>query len=135
VPLTEGVRARMRSQRARDTAPEIAIRRLLHLAGLRYRVDVAPEPGLRRRADIVFTRTRVAVFVDGCFWHRCPAHGIEPRNNADWWRLKLDRNVARDRHTDETLSELGWTVLRIWEHESPAEAAERIRVAVSSRQR
>ena len=122
VPSSLTVRDQFRRQRPRDTAPELALRRLLHARGLRYRVDVAPLPGLRRRADVVFTRARLAVFVDGCFWHRCPQHGTSPRNNADWWRDKLDRNVQRDRHTDRALHEAGWQVLRVWEHE-PAEAA------------
>jgi len=125
------VRDRFRRQRARDTAPELALRRLLHARGLRYRVDVAPLPGLRRRADVVFTRARLAVFVDGCFWHRCPLHGTSPRSNAGWWRDKLDRNVQRDRDTDRALSEAGWQVLRVWEHEQPETAAERVHAAWS----
>lgn len=117
----------------RDTAPELALRRLIHAAGLRYRVDRAPLPGLRRRADLVFGRARVAVFVDGCFWHGCPLHGVKPRTNAEWWRAKLDRNRARDRDTDARLAEAGWEVLRVWEHEDPAEAAHRVRQAVAAR--
>ena len=92
-------------QRAWDTQPELALRRLLQARGLHYRVDVAPLPGLRRRADVVFTRERLAVFVDGCLWHRCPQHGSSPRSNVDWWRDKLDRNVQRDRSTDRALAE------------------------------
>ena len=126
VPQSEAVRARLQRQRIRDTAPELALRRELHRRGLRYRVDV-PLLGPRRgRADILFTRTRLAVMVDGCFWHRCPEHGLAPRGNAEWWRQKLDRNVARDRQTDAAVSALGWTVLRVWEHESPSAAADRI---------
>ncbi len=98
---------------------------------MRYRVDVAPLPGLRRRADVVFTRARLAVFVDGCFWHRCPQHGTSPRNNADWWRDKLDRNVQRDRDTDRALHEAGWQVLRVWEHEPTAIAADKVHSAWS----
>lgn len=79
-----------------------------------------PEPGIRRRADILFTKARVAVFVDGCFWHKCPVHGTEPKANAEWWRAKLQRNVERDRDTDRRLEEAGWTVIRLWEHEDPA---------------
>ena len=110
----------------RDTKPEIALRRELHARGLRYRVDMAPVPGLRRRADVVFTRWRLAVFLDGCFWHRCPSHGTAPKNNAEWWSAKLDGNVARDRDTDRKLSAAGWSVLRLWEHESPLEAARQL---------
>ncbi|MBT1191339.1 very short patch repair endonuclease [Rhodococcoides kroppenstedtii] len=121
---------RLSRQRRRDTKPELALRRLLHAAGLRYRVDRAPLPGLRRRADVVFTRARVAVYVDGCFWHSCPVHATHPRNNAQWWADKLAGNVARDRDTDRRLEEAGWTVVRIWEHEDPAAAAEKVVRAV-----
>jgi DNA mismatch endonuclease (patch repair protein) len=107
----------------RSTGPELAIRRELHRRGLRFRVDHALLPG---RPDIVFTRARVVVFVDGCFWHRCPEHGTLPRNNAQWWLAKLDRNVARDRSKDSALAELGWAVIHVWEHESPEVAADRV---------
>jgi DNA mismatch endonuclease (patch repair protein) len=86
--------------------------------------------GVRRRADIVFVRAQVAVFVDGCFWHHCPDHGTTPRHNGEWWAAKLDRTVARDRETDARLETAGWTVLRIWEHECPSEAADRVERAV-----
>lgn len=107
----------------RDTKPEMHLRRELHRRGLRFRVAVAGLPG---RPDIVFTRARLIVFVDGCFWHRCPAHHTEPKNNALWWRQKLDRNVERDREKDELLAEQGWLVIHVWEHESPAAAADRV---------
>nr|WP_300600513.1 hypothetical protein [uncultured Nocardioides sp.] len=87
----------------------------------------------RRRADLVFGRARVAVYLDGCFWHVCPAHGNWPRANAAWWRAKLERNVARDRETDKRLEAEGWLSLRIWEHEDPAGAASRIQTIVRSR--
>lgn len=116
---------RMRAQKRKDTAPELAIRRELHRMGYRYRVD-HPLPRLRRRADIAFTAREIAVFVDGCFWHRCPLHGTLPKNNRDWWEQKLRENVARDRDTDRRLREAGWTVVRIWEHEDPFEAARTI---------
>lgn len=109
----------MQANKRRDTSPEIAVRRLLHSAGHRYRVDFAPIGG-RRRADIVFTRKRIAVFIDGCFWHGCPAHGNRPKANANYWGPKLDRNIERDRETNETLRAAGWTVLRFWEHEDPS---------------
>lgn len=116
---------RMRAQKRKDTAPELAIRRELHRLGCRYRVD-HPLPGLRRRADIAFTARAIAVFVDGCFWHRCPLHGTLPKHNRDWWEKKLSDNVARDRDTDRRLQESGWTVVRVWEHEDPVEAARMI---------
>jgi DNA mismatch endonuclease (patch repair protein) len=84
---------------------------------MRFRKHLAPLPGLRCRPDIVFTRRHLAVFVDGCFWHRCPEHGSEPKANGDWWRRKLDANVARDRRNDAMLTAAGWTVLRLWTHE------------------
>lgn len=115
--------ARMARQARRDTAPELLLRRELHRLGLRYRVDQAL-PGMpRRRADVLFSRAKVAVFVDGCFWHGCPEHKTAPANNAGWWTAKLARNVERDRETDAHLSSLGWTVLRFWEHENMKQAA------------
>lgn len=125
----EGSRNSMRSNRRRDTSPELAVRRRLHAAGLRYRVDFAPLGG-RRRADIVFTRQHVAEFIDGCYWHGCPDHATFPKRNSDYWLPKLARNVERDRETDQSLREAGWTVLRFWEHESPDDVARRIAVAV-----
>lgn len=126
--------ARMSRQRTRDTAAEWALRRLIHARGLRYRVD-AVLPGLpRRRADILFPRQKVAVFVDGCFWHGCPEHKTAPKSNAAWWATKLARNIERDRETDTHLAELGWKVVRIWEHENPECAADRVEAAVRSGQ-
>ncbi len=121
----------MSKQATRDTAPEMALRRRLHAAGYRYRVDFAPLPGLRRKADIVFTRKRVAVFVDGCFWHCCPIHGTTPATNTDWWETKLNRNVERDAETDQLLTEAGWTVVRVWEHEPPDKALSIVRGAMT----
>lgn len=107
------------------------MRQILHSRGLRYRVDYKlPVPGLRRRCDIAFIRQRIAVFIDGCYWHSCPLHGTRPQANAVWWAAKLDRNVARDRDTDRRLAEAGWTVLRAWEHEAPAEVADRVEAVV-----
>jgi DNA mismatch endonuclease (patch repair protein) len=120
----------MKHTRRRDTAPELALRRELHTRGLRYRVEFKVLPGVRRRADIVFTKARVVVFVDGCFWHRCPVHRTEPRANAEFWRAKLDANEARDRDTDRGLAEAGWTVVRVWEHEDVVAAADRIELHV-----
>lgn len=122
----------MAKQRTKDTEAELLVRRLLHARGLRYRVD-APIPGLpRRRADLSFAASRVCVFVDGCFWHRCPEHKTAPRKNADWWAAKLGRNVERDQETDAHLANLGWRVVRIWEHEDPERAADRVEAAVRS---
>lgn len=122
----------MKSNRRRDTKPELAIRTLLHAAGLRYRVDYAPIGG-RRRADIVFTRARIAVFVDGCFWHGCPLHATLPKRNSNYWVPKLQRNIDRDRETGDQLRSAGWTVIRCWEHEAPAVVAYRVARLVRSR--
>ncbi|KLN68845.1 MULTISPECIES: very short patch repair endonuclease [unclassified Rhodococcus (in: high G+C Gram-positive bacteria)] len=131
MPATDpATSARMSAQRRRDTKPEIALRRELHRRGLRYFVDRAPIKGVRRRADLVFPRRNVAVFVDGCFWHSCPQHATFPKNNAQWWTEKLAANVVRDRDTDARLAEQGWTVIRIWEHEDPLVAAERVQKAL-----
>lgn len=125
-PLSDDVQRRMSRQPRRDTAPEMAIRRSLHGRGARFFVDRRVIVGLRRRADIVFPRWRLAVFVDGCFWHGCPQHGNRPRHNSAWWEAKLDRNRRRDEDTDRILASHGWTVLRIWEHEDPADAVQRV---------
>lgn len=121
-----GVAARMSRQARRDTAPEVALRRELHRRGLRFRVEY-PIPGMpRRRADIAFTRAKIAVFVDGCFWHGCPDHKGKPAANAAWWAAKLAGNVARDHETDAHLRALGWTVLRFWEHTDIDSAADAV---------
>ncbi|GAF43362.1 very short patch repair endonuclease [Rhodococcus wratislaviensis] len=131
MPATDpATSARMRAQRRRDTAPELALRRELHRRGVRYYVDRAPMKGVRRRADLVFPRRKVAVYVDGCFWHSCPQHATFPKNNAQWWAEKLAGNVTRDRDTDTRLADAGWTVVRIWEHENPAVAADRVQEAL-----
>lgn len=130
-----GTRKSMVANKRRDTSTELAVRRELHSRGLRYRVDLAPIPELRRRADVVFTRARLAVFVDGCFWHRCPVHGTLPKRNADYWIPKLAANVERDRDTDRHLQEAGWRVLRLWEHEAPKAAADRVEAAVREKPR
>ncbi|MGW5424336.1 very short patch repair endonuclease [Streptomyces sp. NPDC003943] len=114
----------MSLQSSRDTAPEVAVRKLLHAAGLRFRVNV-PVPGMPRRTiDIAWGKAKIAVFLDGCFWHGCPQHATQPKANAEWWRAKLDKNMARDLETTRHLEARGWTVLRFWEHEDPATIAE-----------
>jgi DNA mismatch endonuclease (patch repair protein) len=123
-------RRRMQAARQRDTAPELAVRRILHSEGMRFRVDYLVIPKLRRRADIVFTKAKVAVFVDGCFWHSCPEHRTFPKANAAWWADKLRTNRRRDAETDRTLLKEGWRVVRVWEHESAGEAAARIIAAL-----
>ncbi|WP_236976865.1 MULTISPECIES: very short patch repair endonuclease [Mycobacterium] len=123
-------RATMRANRSRDTTPEKLLRSALHALGLRFRVSARPIPSLNRTADIVFRPARIAVFVDGCFWHGCTTHYTAPRANADFWRAKIQRNQERDRQTDEQLAAEGWTVMRFWEHEDLTQAAVRIEEAV-----
>lgn len=119
-----GTARSMRSNRHRDTKPELAIRRLLHARGYRYRVDFAPWSNKRRRADIVFTRPRLAVFIDSCFWHGCPEHGTVPVSHADYWEPKLAKNRERDAETTAMAEAEVWRVLRIWEHVPPEEAVQ-----------
>ncbi|MFB6870942.1 very short patch repair endonuclease [Streptomyces sp. NPDC056323] len=129
-PSSPEVSARMSRQASRDTKPEVAVRKLLHASGYRYRVNERV-PGMSRRTiDIAFTRAKVAVLVDGCFWHGCPVHATQPKSNAEWWRAKLERNMARDRETSEHLVGEGWTVLRFWEHVPADEVAAAVRAAV-----
>jgi DNA mismatch endonuclease (patch repair protein) len=116
----------MRANRGRDTGPELAVRRALHARGLRYRVDHPLPFDRRRRADIAFTRVKVAVFIDGCFWHGCPEHGTTPRTNSAFWSAKIARNRARDADTTGRLEAAGWSVLRFWEHDDPDRCAELI---------
>lgn len=127
-------RAVMRGNRSRDTKPEIAVRSALYAMGLRYRVAVRPLPSLRRTADVVFFRERVAVFVDGCFWHGCPEHHRPAvGENADFWSSKVEANRSRDAETNGLLTDAGWKVIRAWEHEGPEVVAERVRIAVLGR--
>lgn len=116
--------------RGRDTKPELALRRELHRRGRRYFVNRAVPP-TRRRADLVFPRARVAVFVDGCFWHSCPEHLRVPTSNVEYWTAKLERNLQRDRRTDTELEAAGWTVVRVWEHEAPVVGADRVEAALA----
>ena len=126
LPSSPGVSARMSRTGRAGTAPELALRSALHRRGLRFRVQRPLSFDRRRKVDIVFPTERVAVFVDGCFWHSCPQHATFPRANGAWWARKLARNVERDRDTDARLRADGWTVIRIWEHEPPQDAADTI---------
>ncbi|MGD8214810.1 very short patch repair endonuclease [Aestuariimicrobium sp. Y1814] len=112
----------MVDQRSRDTTPELLLRRALHAAGYRYRVNLKVPGAPRRTIDIAFPRQRLAVMVDGCFWHGCPEHGHIPKHNSEWWSNKLAHNLARDGDTTALLEAAGWTVLRVWEHEAPEDA-------------
>jgi DNA mismatch endonuclease, patch repair protein len=125
------VRRRMQAQRERDTGPELSLRRALHARGHRYRVDVRPIPDFRRKADVVFTRAKVAVFVDGCFWHGCPEHGRrEHAVNGWYWPAKIERNRRRDVETTAKLEAAGWSVVRVWEHVTVDEAIENVEAAL-----
>ncbi|MGN6403541.1 very short patch repair endonuclease [Sinomonas sp.] len=128
---TPAIRKTMQGNRSRDTAPELLVRRAVHAMGLRYRVAVRPERDLRRTADLVFTRARIAVFIDGCYWHGCPEHYIEPKRNVDYWRPKIARNRERDEETTAALTARGWRVLRFWSHEDPLAVAAAISAAVN----
>jgi DNA mismatch endonuclease (patch repair protein) len=122
----------MQANRGRDTKPELALRRAVHALGLRYRVSVRPLPAIRRTADMVFTRAKVAVFLDGCFWHGCPKHHTKATTNAEYWAVKVQRNRERDAETDQILTEAGWTVVRVWEHEDISDAAIRVAAIVKA---
>jgi DNA mismatch endonuclease (patch repair protein) len=122
----------MKGNRSSETAPERALRSALHVKGFRFFKNRRPDPAVRCRADIVFPVVRVAVFVDGCFWHRCPIHGNDPNTNATYWKAKLDRNVQRDRDNDVALRSAGWTVVHVWEHQDPQLAAKEIAAVVVS---
>jgi DNA mismatch endonuclease (patch repair protein) len=126
-------RAVMRANHGKDTAPERALRSLLYQRGLRYRVDARPLVDVRRKADVVFPKERVAVFLDGCYWHGCPDHYRPAVKNSDFWNEKISANRARDIQTNQTLTSSDWTVIRVWEHEDLAEAAERITQTVRDR--
>ena len=123
-PEHEWVRQRMSDQKRAGTAPEMLLRRALFARGLRYRVGYKVPGVPRRTIDIAFPGKRVAVFVDGCFWHGCPQHCVPPKNNAAWWAAKLQRNQERDRETDDVLHAAGWTSLRFWEHQPVMEAVD-----------
>ncbi|WP_166969172.1 very short patch repair endonuclease [Brevibacterium atlanticum] len=130
---SDHARRTMQANRRRDTKPELALRSTLHSRGLRFRVDAVPFKGVRTRADVVFSRAKIAVFVDGCFWHGCPEHFIMPKTNTNYWSSKISSNRDRDERVDGVLGDEGWLVIRVWEHEDPASAATRIERAWRSR--
>jgi DNA mismatch endonuclease (patch repair protein) len=133
-PTSAAVTTVMKANRRADTRPELVVRSLLHRRGLRFRKDLVIEVAdTRPRVDIVFPKHRVAVFIDGCFWHQCPEHGHRPRVNLGYWDKKLTRTVERDARTTAALQEAGWDVLRIWEHVPPEEAAYLIEAAIAER--
>jgi len=123
----------MKAAHREDTRPETQLRSHLHRLGLRFRIHQKLLDGVRRKADVVFASARIAVLVDGCFWHGCPQHATWPKENADFWRDKIETNRRRDADTDRRLAEAGWLVIRVWEHEEPAAAAARIAEAVRTR--
>lgn len=129
---TPAIRAVMRANKGRDTRPELAVRSAVHALGLRYRVGVSPLQGMRRTADLVFPRAKVAVFVDGCFWHGCPEHHRPAKRNSEFWSTKIEGNIARDADTDARLRAAGWTVVRIWEHEPPVAAATKVNAVIKA---
>jgi DNA mismatch endonuclease, patch repair protein len=123
---SQGVRKSMQANTGRDTKPEVALRRAVHALGLRYYVNRRPIRSVRRTADLMFPRARLAVFLDGCFWHGCPAHHTVAKTNAAFWAEKVATNRRRDADTNARLSDAGWTVVRIWEHEDVSAAAARV---------
>ncbi len=125
-PSSDAALRRMQAAKPRDTAPEKALRSALHRRGLRYRIDTKPLKELNRRADIIFRSAKVAIFVDGCFWHGCPIHGTQAKTNAEFWSFKIKQNQERDEDTTKRLEEAGWEVIRVWEHENPEKASEKI---------
>ena len=132
-PSSESARNRMRAVRHQGTAPEVALRAALDSLGLDYNVDTRPEKNLRTRADVVFMNEKVAVFVDGCFWHGCPIHGTQAKANVEFWRAKIQRNQERDCETNRALEESGWAVIRVWEHEDMTITAKAIAAILKDR--
>ena len=132
-PLDNQTRERFKRRSRRDTKPELVIRRELHRRGFRFRLDARVSKSIRSKPDIVFNGAKVAVFVDGCFWHGCPDHGTLPKNNHQWWAEKLCANTERDTRTTAALKAEGWEVIRIWEHELVNEAMDRVATAVTAR--
>lgn len=127
------VRAVMQGNRAQDTRPELAVRSSLHRLGLRFHKHAQPLKGLRCKADVVFPREKVAVFVDGCFWHGCSEHGRVPSDRNGYWAAKLGRNMERDQRNNKALAAAGWLALRYWEHEDPGRVSLDVQAAVLRR--
>jgi DNA mismatch endonuclease (patch repair protein) len=123
----------MQSNRGVDTGPELALRSALHRRGHRFRINYRPLASVRRTVDIAFPRRRVAVLIDGCFWHGCPQHRTVPKANREYWEPKLSRNIERDRETDRSLNDAGWTVVRVWEHVAVEEAVELVEAGLRER--
>ena len=133
-PSTPAVTAVMRANRKVDTTPERRLRSELHRRGLRFRKHLPIEAnGIRVKPDVIFSAKRVAVFVDGCFWHACPEHGNQPKANSEYWSAKLSHNQERDAQVDEALSSTGWLVVRVWEHVAASEAADCVTSTLQSR--
>lgn len=133
-PSSDAALKRMKAAKPRDTAPEKALRSLLHKKGLRFRVDEKPIKELNRKADIVFRSAKIAVFVDGCFWHGCLLHGTQAKANAEFWENKIRQNKERDEDTNKRLNKAGWKVVRVWEHEEPEKISNKIYRIVRQRQ-
>ncbi|MEZ3160956.1 very short patch repair endonuclease [Microbacterium sp. BWT-B31] len=131
-PVSEQRSRNMSAIRSRDTAPELAVRSILHARGMRYRTNFRPVAGVRRTADIVFTRRRIAVFIDGCYWHGCADHFVMPKSNLEYWVPKIEGNQRRDAQTTAMLTAAGWTVLRFWAHEPAGNVADAIEAAVTA---
>jgi len=132
-PVSIATRNVMRANKRSNTQPELRIRKLVHAAGLRYRIDTKPEKDLNRRADIVFRQAKVAVFIHGCFWHGCPRHFKSPKTNKRFWQTKIERNIQRDKETRNILRKRGWRVIEIWEHQSSESGARSIVRVVDER--
>ena len=130
VPLNRQVSEQMRRMPTKNSTPEIKLRRSLYAIGLRYRLHRKELPG---KPDIALGPSKVAVFVDGCYWHNCPEHGTIPKNNSEWWKEKFQRNRERDSRNDALLREMGWLPIHVWEHEDPDEAACKIGGIVKNR--
>lgn len=126
LPSSPAALSRMKAAKPKNTAPEMALRALLFKMGLRYQVDARPLKELNRKADIVFRTAKVAIFVDGCFWHGCPIHGTQAKANAEFWNFKIKNNRERDLETTKLLQKAGWRVIRVWEHEDPIKVSKKI---------
>ena len=134
-PVSDETSYRMSRIRSRDTQPELRLRSMLHALGYRYRVNARPDKNMRYTADLLFTRARVAVFIDGCFWHGCPEHFIMPKTRTAFWQAKIENNMARDALATELLEDAGWTVVRIWEHASTEDAVAAVTASVGPAKR